>query len=309
MDAPGQALVRQVVSDMFARDRLHDIELHARAVLRRILSELPSEGTIDLAADVASPLSLGMTAKLLGIPATETDLFRALADGYLDGQPEATAALHVYLQTLVQERSRRPVDDVISRIASAATPPVGLSREEMLRYCALFIEAGYASTRHALAAAIMVLLDHPDQRTELLSMPGLVPQAVEEILRYTSPIICFSRRVMVETRLGGVTLASGERVTVYFPSGNRDEKIFERADDFDIRRRDNRHIAFGTGGPHHCLGAPLARIALRVLLEEFCPRLVSGRRVGDVQYDPSTFALSIRRALVQCCFNESRTRA
>ncbi len=153
----------------------------------------------------------------------------------------------------------------------------------------LLVGAGSETTRNALSLGLLTLLDHPDQLHDLRQDPGLLPVATEELLRWSSPVTCFARRATRDTEVRGVPIAEGDRVTLWYPSANRDEEVFDDPFRFDIRRRPNPHVAFGGGGVHFCLGANLARREMLILLDE----LLSRTREIEVLGPPTYSALGI----------------
>jgi cytochrome P450 len=162
------------------------------------------------------------------------------------------------------------------------------------------VTAGNETTRHAMANGLLALLEHPSQRDRLLTDPALIPTAVEEILRWAPSLLHFRRTAIQDVELGGETIRSGDKVALWYISGNRDEEQFPAADRFDIGREPNRHLAFGLGGPHFCLGAHLARLELRIWLEEMLPSLGRLELAGEPRRLRSNFFNGVKSLPV--CF-------
>jgi cytochrome P450 len=182
-----------------------------------------------------------------------------------------------YGRRLGEEKKKRPQDDVWTILSTAEVETddgqrTALGRDELDLFFLLLTLAGSETTRNAIAGGLVALLDHRDQLERLRNEPEAMRSAVEEILRWTSPVGYFARRATRDTEIRGVPIAAGDRVTLWYPSGNRDADTFEAPFHFDIRRAPNPHMAFGGGGPHFCLGANLARLEISMLFEELLSR-------------------------------------
>jgi cytochrome P450 len=226
-------------------------------------------------------------ADIVGIPEDDrpevfrlTDLILRATDPCQDipkrEQRSAEAALFSYAHALSAEKRKNPTDDVWSILATGE-----LEEFELDLFFMVLTFGGSETTRNALAQGLMVLLDHPDQLAELRQDPSIVPSAVEEILRWSSPVICFGRTVTRDVELGGQQLRAGDRIGLFYPSANRDQKVFADPFRFDIRRSPNPHVAFGGGGVHFCLGASLARNELRVMVGALLRRFNVIEIVGE----------------------------
>jgi cytochrome P450 len=189
----------------------------------------------------------------------------------VDDQQAAQVDLFSYAKELTERKRRDPADDVWTRIAQAEIPAedgtvTRLEGLELEMFFVILAIAGSETTRNALSQGLMALLDHPDQLAELRDRPELLPVATEEILRWASPVLFFGRTATKDVELGGRQIAAGERVVLWYPSANRDEHVFADPFRFDVHRHPNPHVSFGGGGPHHCLGAHLARKEVQILL-------------------------------------------
>jgi cytochrome P450 len=271
-DPPDHSRMRRLISAGFTARMIGRLEEKIRARTERILAAAAAKGELDFVAEVASQLPMHVIADIIGIPEDDradvfriTDVFiRAMDPSQeitLDEREAAEMELFGYANSLSAAKRANPTDDVWSILATGE-----LSEFELDLFFLSLSVAGSETTRTALTHGIMALLDHPDQLDELRSDPSLVPSATEEILRWTSPVLCFGRAVTHDVELGGQQLHAGERVALFYPSANRDEKVFAEPFRFDIRRSPNPHVAFGGGGPHFCLGSSLARSEVQSMI-------------------------------------------
>jgi cytochrome P450 family 142 subfamily A polypeptide 1 len=305
LDDPEHARQRRLVSRGFTPSRISAMFDHIREVARELIDAVASRGECDFVDDIAKPLPLIVIAELLGLPVddraqlavwSDTMMSAEGADSPDDPKLQAAAAAWgeyvIYLVELIEQRRAEPRDDLISvllssadagalrfredelqaKLASGDLPMSDLTGDELLTFCVLLLVAGNETTRNALSGGIDALSRFPEQRARLLADPSLVNSATEEILRYVSPVISFSRTVTQATEVRGRKLAAGDVVLNVYPSANRDADVFDDPHEFRVDRTPNMHIAFGTG-PHFCLGANLARTEIRILLEELFVRL------------------------------------
>lgn len=278
-DPPAHDALRAVVRSHFVPKRLRaGMEGFTRAEVTRLLAKARGAGPLDLAAELAWPLPVAVGSELLGIPAADRELLlglqRRLAErtpGVRELPPDARAAgaeLRSYFAELIRSRRARPTDDLVTAIATAEPEgrPIGEGAVGMLF---LLFVASMETTASSIANALVLLAAHPDQHRRLAANLASVDLAVEEVLRFEAPVQVTKRFATREVMVHGTTIPEGADVFLVLASANRDERRYERPDDFDIRRDPLRHLAFGDG-IHHCLGAPLARLELRILLEELC---------------------------------------
>jgi cytochrome P450 len=231
---------------------------------------------MEFIADVAVPLPVQMIAELLGWPEEERHRLRPWSaqivrlyekDYTADDERRAERAAREFaerLATLAAERRAAPRDDLISALVAVSDQGEGLSEDELVATCMLLLNAGHEATANAAGNGLWALLRHPDQFARLREAPALLPLAVDEMLRYDAPLQLFHRYVLEDMEWGGYELRRGEMVGFLYGSANRDPRAFDRADEFDVGRAPNRHLAFGAG-THFCLGAQLARLELEVL--------------------------------------------
>ena len=193
------------------------------------------------------------------------------------------AAHHVfeYGRKIGEQRRRQPTDDLVSRLVHAEVDGAHLSDTEYSNFFELFIFAGNETTRTGISQGILALMEHPDQLDRLAADPSLIPTGVDEILRYGTPIIYFRRTATRDTEIRGVSIQAGDRVALWYLSANFDEDVFPDSMRFDVGRNPNPHVTFGRGGPHFCLGSFLARLEIRILLEEILARNVRFELTGS----------------------------
>jgi cytochrome P450 len=184
--------------------------------------------------------------------------------------------MYAYAQKLAAERREKPQDDLVTQLLSAEVEGKRLTDHEFNTFFLLLVLAGNETTRTATTHGVHLLTRHPEQRQRLLDDPSLIPSAVEEFLRFESPLVSFRRTATQDTEIKGVKIREGDKVTMWYPSANRDEDVFPDADTFDVGRTPNPHVAFGIG-EHFCLGSNLARLELNILFEELL------RRLPDIQ--------------------------
>ena len=296
-DPPQHGIWRKFVSKRFtpnALKRFHpDIHRIGKEIVDALL-ERGSSGECDFVEHVSAPLPIAVIGWMLGVPRPDWDkLFdwtnRTVGAGdpeYRDADKGAvqTAAaaqreLVEYFTALIEEKRKNPEDDLITVLTQVEVDGEPLDLPELLRWCFLIVLAGNETTRNATTGGIAAFAEHPDELRRLQSDPGLLAPAVEEVLRWTSPLIHMARTATEEYALRDKTIAPGDTVVMYYPSANRDEDVFEEPFRFRIDRRPNRHLAFGIG-EHFCLGAHLARLELQVAYQYLLPRLDEVELVG-----------------------------
>ena len=290
-DPPRHTQTRAILQKVFTATALAEQEANIRAVVAELLDAIVERGEADLVSAVAIDLPLRVIADMLGIPRADQRPILAvvLRLGEAAGMDErsletgrkismeAFGELGGYLYGLLEERRANPTGDLISRLIAAEVEGERLDEVSLLGSIAFLLSAGSEETRNAYSGGILALIEHPDERRKLLEDPSLVPVAIEEILRWHTPILHMRRTATRDSEIRGVAISEGEKVVVWYPSGNRDERAFDDPERFDVTRTSVRHQAFGGGGRHFCLGNQLARLELRVLFEETL------RRIGDIE--------------------------
>jgi hypothetical protein len=278
-DPPRHDRLRKLVLEAFTTRRVAALEPRLREIVRGLLDGFAERGACDFVAELAWPYPATVICELLGIPASDRERFRRwsydLATGprRRDGSNRAaTAAIYAYFGDLLEERRRRPGRDLVSALVAARLDGEALSEDDLRAFCFLLVVAGHETTANLLGNTVFELARRPDLRKELATGPELIPGAVEEFLRLEGPTQGLTRTVVREVELHGTKLRPGERVHLLFAAANRDERVFERPDELDVRRDPNPHLAFGHG-IHFCLGAKLARLEMQVALEEVLARI------------------------------------
>ena len=185
---------------------------------------------------------------------------------------DAATAMFMYADSLCEQRRAEPRDDLLSVLITAEIDGDSLTQMQIDLFFMLLQNAGSETTRNLLTTGLIVLLEHPEQLERLRADPDLLPTAIEELLRFVSPVMQFTRRAVHDTEIAGHAIAAGDRVSLVYPSANRDELEFDEPDRLDITRQPNDHVAFGAGGPHFCLGANLARFEARIMFEALLTR-------------------------------------
>jgi cytochrome P450 len=286
LDDPDHARLRALVSKAFTPRIIERLRGRIEALCEELLDamerERKREGGTDLVAGYALPLPATVIAELLGVPAEDHARFHrwsnrlvSVSSGrdMLRALPAALSFVR-YLRNLVERRRADPEDDLITALIRAEEAGDRLSEDELLAMAFLLLVAGHETTVNLIASGTLALLEHPEQTERLRRAPSLTKTAVEELLRYASPVeMATERYAREDAEIGGRRIPRGELVLAVLGSANRDERHFEDPDVLDLARDPNRHLAFGRGGVHHCLGAPLARmeghIALTTLLRRF----------------------------------------
>ncbi|MEZ5180349.1 MAG: cytochrome P450 [Acidimicrobiales bacterium] len=280
-DAPRHHHVRRLVTPALRPRRLRELEAALAVRADAILDAAIERGRFDALVDVAAELPLQAIAELLGVPQADRHLLLAWADATLDyddrdlgetsdRSQRAAAEMFEYGTELLAAKRRCPADDLLSTIATAELPdealPGGqLGELEQQMFFNLLIAAGSETTRNSIAAGLLALIDRPDQWAALRADPGLLPDAVEEVLRWASSTVYNRRTATVDVEVEGRRIRAGDKVVLWWQSANFDERAFDEPGRFDVRRRPNPHLAFGVG-PHFCLGASLARLEVRLVL-------------------------------------------
>ncbi len=298
MDDPRHHLIRRLVTPVVAPRALARMEDGLRQRARSIVDAIADRGECDFLADVAVELPLQAVASLMGVPDADRHDLMAWSNTTLDFEgrelgetnqqvAEAAASMAAYGTGLIAEKRKTPGDDIISsvvnaRIGDGEGPLRALTEVELLMFFNLLVVAGSETTRNSIALGMVALIEHPDQLESLRDDRSLMPSAVEEILRWTSATLYNRRTATRPTELGGQAIAEGAKVTLWWASANRDESVFDEPFRFDIRRAPNPHLTFGHRA-HFCLGANLARMEIRVILDEVLDRLEGFELTGPVE--------------------------
>ncbi|MFI6587604.1 cytochrome P450 [Embleya sp. NPDC050493] len=285
MDPPKHTRYRSLVGRGFAPAIVARLTRRIEALTTSIIDKALAAKTFDFVEDIAKPLPLQVICEILGVPESDRDEVCRWTDrmSALDDEEAAMTArfeMYSYIARLREKRVREPGDDLFSDLLAAADGE--LSDLELDIFFLLLASAGNETTRNALSAGVHALITHPDQMQRLRSAPELLPNAVEEVLRWATPVMYFRRNVTRETQLRGVTLKAGDKVALSYLSANRDEEVFSEPFRFDVGRSPNEHVSFGGGGPHFCLGASLARIETRLVVAQVVQKMPTLTLAGDV---------------------------
>jgi cholest-4-en-3-one 26-monooxygenase len=304
-DPPAHTRLRRVVNRGFTPRAVAAIEDHYRIVARGIIDEAVERGTVDFVATVAAELPLVAIAELLGIPIDErhkifewTNRMVGRTDPEYDFGPdaptEAAAQLYAYANELAAQRRAEPRGDIITKLITEVDGDALGEHEFELFVLALSV-AGNETTRNAISHGLHALLEHPGEMARLRAdTPALIDTAVEEMIRWATPVIRFRRTTQHPITLRGVDIPEGEAVVLFYTSANRDERAFDDPMRFDIGRDPNPQVAFGGGGPHFCLGANLARLEIKVMFEELLARTSSVDAAGPADRLRSSFINGIK---------------
>ncbi len=275
MDPPQHVLRRRIISAGFTQRRVQDHEPFLRRKVRELLAGVAERGACDFVRDVATPLPMYMIGELMGLPEADhatllhwSDLFATGNAEIADQVRDAVIAYAGYIQRVIAERRGGNGEDLVSLAVNAVVDGERLSEDDLIFETMLVLVGGDETTRHVISGGLAALLEHPAELAKLRANPALVPSAVEEMLRWVTPIQNMNRTATRDTELRGQRIRSGDRLLLLYPSANRDARAFADPFRFDVERSPNDHVAFGGFGRHHCLGAQLARLELRVLFEE-----------------------------------------
>jgi len=297
-DPPRHTGLRRILARDFVPRAARLLRPRIEELATTIVDGVAARGTCDLVTDVAGLMPSYVIAELLGIPHADGVALYALTEavhatpGESDGPtgPEAAAQMFAYASEVWRTKRDHPADDLASTIIHAEANGRQLDELDFQLYFMLLIDAGGDTTRNLVSAGMRALFDHPDQRARLAAdLDGLLPTAVEEMLRWVSPVVYMRRTATCDTELRGRTITAGDKVVIYYGSANRDPAVFADPERFDVTRTPNEHVAFGGGGPHFCLGAHVGRIEIHALLRELLTRLPDIEPDGPTTWLPSSF--------------------
>lgn len=289
LDAPDHMKLRKLINKGFTPKRVAQLGEMLRTRTNEIIDGLSGQSSADLVHDLALWLPLHVIADMVGVPEEDRaqvfdwteKTFGFDPDVSAEDRAQAATDMFMYADAMCAERADAPRDDLMSVLLHAEVEGEKLTAFQIELFFMLLQNAGSETTRNLITTGTLALLQHPDQYEVLRSDLSIVPTAIEELLRYTTPVIHFTRTAAIDTEIGGRQIKAGERVLMVYASANRDERAFSDPDFLDVRRTPNDHVAFGAGGPHFCLGANLARIEGRIMFEEILTRFQGLRYVGD----------------------------
>jgi cholest-4-en-3-one 26-monooxygenase len=309
MDPPEHARYRRITSGWFTPRAIGGMDGKVERVTREVLDDAARITDGDFVRDVSARITIAVIAEMLGVPRKDWELlFRWTNEIIAPQDPEfqhgatpmetlerARFELFTYFDDLSNERRARPTDDIVSVVANGKVDGSPLPPIELLSYYFLLVVAGNETTRNAMTGGMLAFLANPEEWEKLRRDPSLLDPAVEEIVRWTTPVIQFGRTATRDYELRGKVIRQGQSVCLFYPSGNRDEEVFDAPFAFRIDRQPNLHIAFGMG-EHVCLGAHLARLELRHAFAQLRERLKSCELAGPVARVRSSFVGGIKRA-------------
>jgi cholest-4-en-3-one 26-monooxygenase len=283
MDGKEHSRLRRLISAGFTPRMIGALEARCRQRSARLIDNALRLGEFDFVAEVAYKLPMHMIADIVGIPEGDREWLFSMVNKLLgsldpDGELSRGEALGYqvqmfeYAQHLGQAKRASPADDVWTTLSTVALDGDGLGETELDFFFMLLTAAGSETTRNALAVGLATLVQHPEQLGRLRSDRSLLKSAVDEIIRWASPVSYFARRATVDVEIRGVPIKAGNRVTLWYASANRDEDVFTDPFRFDIARTPNPYVSFGGGGPHYCLGANLAKLEVATLFDELLRR-------------------------------------
>ena len=300
LDPPKHRIYRKLVSERFKPKALRhmrdDIEQIGKEIVDKLV-ETSDSGEVDFVAEVSAPLPIAVIAWLLGVPKPDWNLLfdwtnriigSADPDFQIEGKTPQEAAqqtmieLFTYFTNLVEEKKKKPADDLITCFAHAEIDGEPLPFMDVLAWCLIIVIAGNETTRNATSGGMLAFIEHQDQLRRLQRDPSLMPSAVEEVIRWTSPIIHFARTATEDVKIRDKQVKAGDALALFYASANRDEDVFEDPFTFRIDRQPNRHLGLGVG-EHFCLGANLARLEMTVAYKHLLPRIDEVELAGPVE--------------------------
>jgi cytochrome P450 len=300
-DPPRHAKLRAIIMNAFTPSVVANLEPRIRELSRTLLNQSVERGEMELVADYSAPLPIMVIADMLGVPNEDRQLLRGWSDAILglshtvmgggavvealNSYGAASAEMQIYLTELLDHRQAAPTEDLLSRLVHAEVDGERLSADEIFGFFQLLLLAGSETTTNLISNAIICLLDHPDQLDRVREHVDLIPSAIEEVLRYRSPVQAVFRQSQRDIEVGGAVIPTGKLVLPMIGSANRDSQVFADADRFNVTRDPNPHIAFGHG-IHFCIGASLSRLEGRIALADLLQRLRALKHSSNEPWEP-----------------------
>ncbi|WP_085757190.1 cytochrome P450 [Oceanicoccus sagamiensis] len=312
MDGERHKKMRRIGQNWFSPKNISNLRGNVEQLAKTMVNQMASLGSeCDFAADIAMYYPLRVLMATLGIPDEDEAFILKLTQQLFGGEDEDMARtdgeetgaatrnevlrdFHTYFGKLIEEKRANPKDDLATVIATAEVDGEAISHLEAISYYVLTATAGHDTTSHTLAGGMRALIENPDQLRLLQDNPDLIPAAVDEMLRWVTPVKSFVRTAKDDCEVEGVKIKAGESLALYYPSANRDESIFDEPFTFDVTRKPNRHLAFGFG-PHVCLGMHLAKMELVSFFQELLPRLDSIELAGEPQVAKAIFVTGLKK--------------
>jgi cytochrome P450 len=323
MDDPRHGAQRRIVSRGFTPRALSRVEAAVDARATKVVDRVIEKGECDFVSDIAAPLPLEIICDMMGIPESQSRFVFEKSNLILGlGDPEfikqgvnpllaamgAGNDLAALMREMAEARRKNPTDDMTSAIINAAGDEDVMTDSELASFFILLVVAGNETTRNAISHGMKALCDHPDERRKWAAdFERIAPTAVNEVVRWSSPVINMRRTCTRDTTLGGQKLREGDKVVLWYCSGNRDEDVFEEPFRFDVARTPNEHVGFGGPGPHYCMGANLARREITAMFRQIFQRLPDLEITGPPERLASNFVHGIKR--MPCRFTPGRPAA
>jgi cytochrome P450 len=315
-DPPRHGKIRSLINRRLTPRAVNEFEPHIRQITSDVIDAVIEKGECDFDVDVAGKLPTAVICDMMGIPREYWDVMFALGNQSIGtADPEyqqgrtaaetgmaAEAQIFGYFSKWIDERRKKPGDDLISSFVHGDVDGTKLTDLEVLFNCFLLIIGGQETTRNATSGGILALVENPAEHAKLTKDPSLLTVAMEEFLRWTSPVTHIMRTATKDAEIRGQRIRSGDKVVIWNASANRDESVFPNPDTFDIVRTPNDHLAFGHG-EHFCIGANLARLELRVMIEEVMRRMPDLELAGPVERLRSNFVAGIKHMPVRFSAN------
>jgi cytochrome P450 len=321
-DPPDQTKLRKIMSSSFTQRAVAVYEHFVAGLTQEVLSHGLTDGPFDFVGAVAKEIPIRVLARIMGLPEQNLDQFIDLGDRLIaNTDPDLTDVVWGRDDTdayrkfpfrspygkqlwdlgreIVRQRLLAPGGDLLSKLLAARVDGDALSEVDLDNLFSILVIAGNETTRIAMAHAVLAFCEYPDQWDRLRAGPGLLDTATEEVLRWSCPTHFMRRTATTDTELGGAAIRAGDKVVLWYVSGNRDEAEFEAPDSFDVARSPNRHLSFGRGGPHLCLGAHVARLELRVLLAALVPQVARFELAGPPRRIRSNFTNGLKELPVR----------
>jgi len=320
MDAPRHTRFRRLVNMGFSPKMTNRLIPHIREVAAGIIDAVVARGECDFVTEIAAELPLQVIVEMIGVPIEDRHKVFEWSNRLIGfDDPEyshnseeagriASMEMFMYANELAAKRRAAPRDDLATVLLEAEVDGEKLTELEFDSFFLLLAVAGNETTRNLVSGGMLALFENPDERARLQADPALMPKAVEEMLRWVSPVMYFRRTATRDAEIRGQAIREADKVTIWYGSANRDEEIFENADRFDVGRTPNEHIAFGLGH-HFCLGANLARMEIQAIFEELLRRLPDIQLAGSVERLRSNFIHGIKRMPVRFTPERAYARA
>ncbi len=310
MDPPRHTKLRLLVNKGFTPRHINSLHERIHAVARNIVENVAERGECDFVVDVAAELPLQVIAEMMGVPQSDRHKVFEWSNRMIGSEdPEyavsaeeamdAATEMFAYANELATYKRANPSDDIISVLLQAEVDGERLTDLEFDLFFELLSVAGNETTRNLISHGMLALIEHPDQRAKLLGDRSLLPSAVDEMLRYASPVMYMRRTAQDDVDLRGQHIKKGDKVALWYIAANHDDEVFDDPHSFDITRSPNEYVAFGGGGPHFCLGSHLAKLEITVMFDELLDRLPDIELGGPVERLRSNFINGIKHMPVE----------